>query len=287
MVAPDLFVSAVAVGTLPTLAMAVALGLALGIAIGILIGSRRADRKSCERRERERSAEQDERSAMMGTFGSGLAHELKTPLSTLEINLQLLLEEWKDPQTDRERRGFRRVESIQRASRKIDEILKAFVRFAKDPRPTLQPVALPPLIQEILETDFPEALSAAGRLGQIQISYQIDPGLPRVNADPTLLRQVLVNLLLNGVEAIEGEGRITVGAETRGSHVVLRVSDTGRGIPPELRDRIWDMYFTTKPSGIGMGLPIARRIVEAHGGKIEFESDGGTTFRVFLPVIRG
>lgn len=223
----------------------------------------------------------------MGTFGSGLAHELKTPLSTLDINLQLLAEEWKDPQTDRERRGARRIEAIQRASRKIDEILKAFVRFAKDPRPAFRPVAVPALIQEILEKDLPEALSASGRLGQIQVSYQVEPGLPRIQADPTLLRQVLLNLLLNGVEAIEGKGQVTVGAETRGGEVMLRVSDTGRGIAPEHRERVWDMYFTTKPSGIGMGLPIARRIVEAHGGRIEFESNGGTTFRVFLPVSRG
>lgn len=261
-----------------------AAALAVGVVLGFALGARLAARRAFVNRDRERSAERNERSALMGTFGSGLAHELKTPLSTLDINLQLLSEEWKDPQTERERRGARRIEAIQRASRKIDEILKAFVRFAKDPRPSLRPVALPALIQEILEKDMPEALTAAGRLGQIQLSYHFEPGLPRVQADPILLRQVLLNLLLNAVEAIDGEGRVTVAAEARGAEVVLRVSDTGRGIAPEHRQRVWDMYFTTKPSGIGMGLPIARRIVEAHGGRIDFESNGGTTFRVFLPV---
>ena len=266
--------------------VAALLSAAVGIAIGLAVGARIVRRRTGAQREVERSVERDERSALMGAMGSGLAHELKTPLSTLEINLQLLNEEWRQPETERERRAHRRLESIQRSIRKIDEILKSFVRFAKDPRPNRQPTPAGPLLQEILEKDFPEALSALGRLGKIHVSYELSPDLPRLDVDVPLIRQVLMNLLINAVESIEGEGRVTLGADARGEEVVLRVSDTGRGIAPEHRERVWDMYFTTKPSGIGLGLPLARRIVEAHGGRIDFETNGGTTFRVYLPVKR-
>jgi len=258
----------------------------VGVATGLAVAARVVRRRTGAQRDAERSVERDERSALMGAMGSGLAHELKTPLSTLEINLQLLEEEWRKPETERERRAHRRLETIQRSIRKIDEILTSFVRFAKDPRPNRQPTPAGPLLQELLEKDFPEALATMGRLGKIHVTYDISPELPKIDVDVPLIRQVLMNLLINAVESIEGEGRVTLGAEASGGEVVLRVSDTGRGIAPEHRERVWDMYFTTKPSGIGLGLPLARRIVEAHGGRIEFETNGGTTFRVYLPVKR-
>lgn len=267
--------------------MAALAGLAVGYAVGSTISGRRAKAAGESRLRKTIESERDARVTLLGTIGAGLGHELKTPLSTLEVNLQLLREEWSDPQTDRERRSARRIDALERSVRKIGEIVQSFVRFAREAKPRPEPVSVNEFIREILEKELPEILSSRGRLGRIHVSYELNPDLPRVPIDAPLLKQVLSNLLANAVESIEGEGRITLGTRLDGDRVEIVVSDSGRGIPRAHADRVWDVYFTTKPSGIGLGLPIARRIVEAHGGSIRFDSNGGTRFTISLPVKDG
>lgn len=265
-----------------------AAGAVAGFAAGYMVGTRKVRAEAQKQVDRAIQNEQETRATLLGTIGGGLGHELKTPLSTLQVNLQLLHEEWSSPQTDREQRSRRKIEALQRSAQKIEQIVRAFVRFAKEAKPKPEATEINDFVREILEKDLPEILNARNQMGEIRVSYDLESGLPSVALDRALLRQVLTNLLSNAVESIEGQGTVTLATRTAGDRVEITITDTGSGVPDDLRDRIWDVYFTTKPSGIGLGLPIARRIVEAHGGTIRLESaDGGTRFVISLPVKRG
>ena len=127
----------------------------------------------------------------------------------------------------------------------------------------------------------------AGRARRTKLGRRVRPnGLGRLRADPALLRQALLNLALNGCQAMPNGGKLTMGAKTaKDRRVALTIEDTGVGIPAEQLDRIFDLYFTTKSEGSGIGLSIVYRIVQLHGGEIEVQSiEGrGTTFRMLLP----
>ena len=147
-----------------------------------------------------------------------------------------------------------------------------------------EPVNLNRLFRELMEILAPK-LAEFG----IRPIDEIDPHLPIVEGDPALLRHALLNLVLNACEATEKNGEITLRAERIGGEVAVHVIDRGGGIAPEHRDRIFEAYFSTKPSGTGLGLPTSRRIVEQHGGRLTFESEPGrgSTFTVHLPVHEG
>jgi signal transduction histidine kinase len=238
------------------------------------------------KKEDEARLQEAARTAAMGSMGAGLAHELKTPLSTIDINLQLLQEEWANPVSDREARSAKRVQVIARSVAKINEIIRSFVRFAQDKVLKREPVDLNELIQVTLESDIGDVIKAQNRVGQIQITCDFQPDLPKASLDRVLIRQVLINLITNAVEAITGRGAINIRTWSDPGKVHVAVSDTGHGIAPEHLDKIWNLYFTTKPSGIGMGLPIVKRFVEAHQGTIRAENSKGqgATFTFSLPV---
>lgn len=238
------------------------------------------------KKEDESRVEEAARTAAMGSMGAGLAHELKTPLSTIDINLQLLQEEWANPVTDREARSAKRIQVIARSVAKINEIIRSFVRFAQDKVLKREPVDLNELVQETLESDIGDVIKAQNRVGQIQITCDLGPDLPKVSVDRVLIRQVLINLLTNAIEAISNRGAINIRTWPDGGRVNVAVSDTGHGIAPEHADKMWNLYFTTKPSGIGMGLPIVKRFIEAHQGTIRAESPRGkgATFIFSLPI---
>jgi signal transduction histidine kinase len=223
--------------------------------------------------------------AAMGTLGAGLAHELKTPLSTIEINLQLLQEEWSNPVTEREVRASRRLQAMSRSMTKINEIIRSFVRFATDRPLKREAVELNHLVQELLDSELGDLLTDRRAVGRIDVTCDPAKELPPAKLDRVLIRQALFNLISNAIEAIPGPGRIRLRTWSDDRSVHVSVEDTGQGIAPENLDRIWNLYFTTKPSGIGMGLPIVKRLVEAHGGRVRVESRAGegSTFTISLP----
>lgn len=227
---------------------------------------------------------EDRTAALMGTLAGGLAHEIKTPLSTLDMNLQLLEEEWRNPVSEREQRSYRKVLALRRSVQKLEEILRAFIRFAQEHKLHLEPVSLNAIIDDLLEHDLKEYAVRQGR--SIQVVRDLSPALPRVSADRALIRQAVLNLLLNAVDAIEREGCITVRTGHRDGFAELTVADDGAGIPVDNLPKIWNLYFTTKPSGIGLGLPTTKRIVEAHHGTIDVASQPGrgTSFTIRLPL---
>jgi signal transduction histidine kinase len=155
------------------------------------------------------------------------------------------------------------------------------VRFIRPEELQLQPVNAESLINEVIALVEPDV-----RRNGVVCRAEVPNGLPELRADPALLRQALLNLALNGCQAMPGGGKLTMGVRTvKDRRVSLTVEDTGMGIPADKLDRIFDLYYTTKAEGSGIGLSIVYRIVQLHGGEIEVQSTvgRGTAFRVLLP----
>jgi len=279
----------------------------LGLAAGLLaavpaawLWGRRIERRVRDAETRARSAE---RLAEIGTMTSGLAHEIKNPLSTLGLNAQLLEEDLEiiaasldDPDAlDRIGRARRRFESLGREANRLREILEDFLRFAGRIRLNRQPADAHRMIQELVDFFEPQA-SADG----VTLRTQLDAQPPTLVADVPLLKQALLNLLINAVQAMADarqRGKPHGGADllmirTNRRRVFGRdqlcidVIDTGPGMPDDVRQRVFEPYFSTKSGGTGLGLPTTRRIIEEHGGSVAVHAEPGrgTDFAVTLPV---
>lgn len=249
---------------------ALAAGIGLGMAVQYLRSKRRLaqERESADLVSRRKKGE--EQIALMGTLASGFAHELRNPLSTLRINLQLLHEEWQHAVTDREQRCSRKIEVLLRETDRLNQILDNFLRFAAGHELRKEPVQLNRIVEELCTFIAPQTERAG-----IQIQKRFDPALPDLHADPGLLRQAITNLILNAQQAMPEGGVLSLRTDTLPGRVRLHVQDSGTGIPAEIRHRVFDIYFSTKPSGTGLGLPITKKIVEEHGGTITIQSEPG------------
>jgi len=215
------------------------------------------------------------------TLAAGLAHEIKNPLGTINLNLQLLLEDWSQPSTPREKRTLKRLRTLQRETARLHGILEDFLRFARARNPEPRPCDLNETVREILDFVAPQAT----RQG-IEIRTALANDLPAVNADPKLLKQAILNLVINAEEAMPDGGELIVRTSANDQAVRLDITDTGSGIPDHILPKIFDLYYSTKDGGTGLGLPTTRRIVELHNGSIEVESEvnKGTHFTIRLPV---
>lgn len=216
------------------------------------------------------------------TLAAGLVHEIKNPLSTISLNLQLLLEDWEQgAETPRERRTLKRLQVLQRETSRLMAFLEDFLRYAHTMHITPQPCQINALVQELLDLITPKAAQL-----HIQVRSTLAPDLPTIQADPKLLRQALLNILVNAHEAMPQGGELIVKTGPDGSGVQIDITDTGVGIPDHQIGKIFDLYFTTKEGGSGLGLSTTRRIVELHGGTIAVESQvgKGTHFTVRLPL---
>jgi signal transduction histidine kinase len=173
------------------------------------------------------------------------------------------------------------VEIIESEIRRLDEVVQGFLKFSRPEDLRLQPVRVPALFDETVPVIEPEA-----RKNNVRVLVECPPSLPPINGDAGMLRQVVLNLAINACQAMPGGGTLRlVGAPAAKGRVELRVEDTGVGIPPENLQKIFDLYFTTKHHGTGIGLSMVYRIVQLHDGEIEVQSTPGrgTTFRLLLP----
>ena len=264
----------------------VLLGALLGCAAAALVSRRLLARARAEHGARERAgaleqdrARQEEQGALVGTIASGIAHEIRNPLSTLRMNLQLLREDWADPITEREQKGLKRIDVLLRETARLENVVSDFVHFASGHALRLQKTDLNDLAGELLDFLAPQAERA-----RVRLHRDFARPLPSVDADPNLLRQALLNLLVNAQQVMPSGGDLTVRTAENGRFVRLSVRDTGPGIPPEHREKIFNLYFSTKPGGTGLGLPMVKKIVEEHGGEMEVESvpGQGATFTICL-----
>lgn len=226
------------------------------------------------------------RLAFLGTLAGGLAHEVKNPLSTISLNLQLLKEDWEDAVSSKEVRTLKRVEILMREIDRLETIVNDFLKFARGFSLDLQPGKLNDLMQEMVDFLMPEA-----RKLHVRMNPYLDPSLPEVLMDWNYMQKALLNLFHNAFQALEtvekDRREVMVRTRVAPGGVEVEITDTGPGIPPDAREKIYQVFYSTKKGGTGMGLPTARRIVEEHDGTLSVLSDvgKGTSFVIFLPAV--
>jgi len=225
-------------------------------------------------------AQSSQRLAEVGTFTGGLAHEIKNPLSTVLLNLQLLQEDL-DTSDPAHRRLSTRIATVTREAARLRDILDDFLRFAGKIELRREKVDLNAILEELVDFFAPQA-----QLGRVQLRFNPRPERLMVNVDPRLIKQTILNLLINALHAMPGGGELILSASAAGNLAVVDVIDTGSGIPPDAVDKIFQAYYSTKKSGTGLGLAMARRIVREHGGDISVSSDigKGSDFKLTLPL---
>jgi signal transduction histidine kinase len=225
-------------------------------------------------------ARESQRLAELGTLTSGLAHEIKNPLSTIGLNLQLLKEDL--PQDDPHySRVIARLNSVVREASRLKDILDDFMRYAGRIELELVPTKVCDLLEDLVEFFTPQA-----QLARVQLRLNKPPTPLVARIDERHLKQTILNLLLNATQAMTDGGELILSARREGNDAVIDVIDTGPGIAPDRVERIFDAYYSTKPGGTGLGLAIAKRIVEQHGGTIAIQSTlgKGTNFTIRLPL---
>ena len=222
-----------------------------------------------------------ERMAAVGELAAGLAHEIRNPLAAI-VNTATLLED-EDPLTPEERAVI--LEAVKKETRRLNTTLSDFLLFAR-PREIQRQLGD---IRQIVEHVTALLQEARARPGGVQVEVRVDPTIPLFAFDADQLTQVLWNIALNGVEAMQRRGCLILDVGRQNGEVLICISDTGPGIPPEEYWRIFQPFFSKKPGGTGLGLAIAQRIVTAHGGRIELESapEQGSRFTIYLPLVEG
>jgi signal transduction histidine kinase len=226
-----------------------------------------------------------EKLAALGVLAAGVAHEIRNPLTTIKARIYSQTKRLTPDSLEHKDAQFIKAE-IDR----LERIVKDILQFARPGEPRLEPVPTAAFLQSIQEEMAPEL-----KLSNIALRLEASENLT-ANIDVAQIKQVLINLIRNAAESMVDNGTITLRARAkflpfaprRASAVALEVEDTGPGIPSHVQARIFDPFFTTKESGTGLGLAIAERIVQRHGGVLEFRTQmqRGTTFSVTLPAFR-
>jgi signal transduction histidine kinase len=215
-------------------------------------------------------------------LAGGFIHEVKNHVSTLNLNLQLLADDFADPQNPRERRAKQRIDRVRNQAEKLVQISNDFLRFVRGRSLKTESTRIDDLAAELVDFFGPTAKAA-----NIDIRLYAAPGVPPALLDRDLFRQALLNLMLNAEQAIPDGGEIVLQTRSEGDTVCLDVIDTGKGIDPADLPKLFRPFHTTKPGGTGLGLATARKIVRAHGGEIEVQSEPGrgTKFTIRVPKV--
>ena len=212
-----------------------------------------------------------------------LAHEIRNPLSSLDIHVQLLDEDMASLAPQVREQLTPRLEIIHGELHRLEGIVERFLRLAGPAGVDLEPVEIPRILTHVCELLRPEAAAR-----EIEVLARVEGLLPPVMADPVRLTQVLLNLVINALQAVERKGRVEVSAVLADGMVCVAVSDNGPGIPPDKLVSIFEPYFTTKAEGSGLGLWIAQQIATAHGGNLQAQNRpaGGAVLTMRLPLKR-
>jgi len=279
-------------------------GFFLGIAIGLLLAipgawafSRRTERKV---KQLEREARANERLAEQATMTRGLAHEIKNPLSTIGLNVQLLQEDAADIERAAEDQSAiaeqagkvrRRLGTLGREAVRLREILEDFLRFAGRMELDKEPVDINALVDELAVFYEPQA-SEAG----INLRTQLNAQPATAKADASLLKQATLNLMINATHAMAdakkdtqpngGANELILRTTRDADTLCIHVIDTGPGIAQDVKAKLFEPYFSTKRTGTGLGLPTTRRIIEEHGGELTLHTElgKGSEFTIELPT---
>jgi signal transduction histidine kinase len=244
-----------------------------GERIGALLTMR--DAESVHRIENE--IELSRRLAAIGRLTSGVAHEVKNPINAIVVHLELLREKMREIDPDTRRH----MDIIGREIHRLDRVVQMLVDFNRPVELRLTDFDLRRLIEDVALLASPEAARQGVKL-ETQLT---DEPLP-VRADNDLIKQALLNVVLNGVQAMSNGGVLSITARHYDMAAAIEVRDQGGGIPPEVQDKVFNLYFTTKKTGSGIGLAMSYRVLQLHNGAIDFltEVGRGTTFRLVLPM---
>jgi signal transduction histidine kinase len=219
------------------------------------------------------------RLAAISRISGGVAHEIKNPLNAIALRLDLLRarvmagapEEGLTPEID----------VLSSEVRRLDRVVKTFLDFSRPVEVRLTEVDLAALAKDVTNLMTPQA-----RVAGIQVTYEDPDGPALMRGDGDLLKQAILNLVVNATEAMKKGGHLRVSVSREGDSVAIEVADDGPGIPPEVRDKVFQLYFTTKERGSGIGLAMTYRAVQLHNGTVDFASDGeGTKFRLQFPAL--
>jgi PAS domain S-box-containing protein len=244
-----------------------------GERIGALLTMR--DAESVRRIENE--LELSRRLAAIGRLTQGVAHEVKNPINAIVVHLELLREKMRqiDPNTQRH------MDIIGNEIHRLDRVVQTLVDFNRPVELRLTSFDLRRLVEEVVMLASPEAA-----LQGVAVKTRIAPQALPIKADSDLVKQALLNVVLNGVQAMEHGGALTIAARREDSTALIEVHDQGKGIAPAIQDKVFNLYFTTKKSGSGIGLAMSYRVLQMHSGSLDFTTElgAGTTFRLLLPL---
>lgn len=250
-----------------------------GVRFGVVL----ALEEISELRRAEHGAWQVEKMSALGRLAASVAHEVCNPLSAIDIQLQLLQQDLATLGGEVAQRADRRLDIARTEMRRLEGIVRNFLRFSRPPALHLQRMSPNDLVRHIHALVEPEA-----RERRIELILDLDDSVPPIVADENLLSQALLNILINAFQVVQAEPRVVLRSrlDLARRQAVLAIEDNGTGIPPDCLERIFEFYYTTKEEGTGLGLSIAQRIVHQHGGTVEVDSQEGvgTTVAMHLPL---
>jgi signal transduction histidine kinase len=237
-----------------------------------------------ERKRLEQANLQAERLAMVGTIAAEVAHEVRNPLGSIKLNLDLIgkqIETLAETSRHPAEEGRTLVHEMREEVHRIQRVIEDYLRFARLRNPQRKPVSL----NEFLEQKLAFMGSAFENAG-VRLHTDFDAGLKTINADAEQLWEALLNLVRNSLEAMPRGGALAISTRKRAGEVSLSVADTGQGMSEEDLKQVFVPFFTTKPRGTGLGLPLTQQILHAHGAVLECASIAGkgTTFTIRFPL---
>lgn len=216
-------------------------------------------------------------------LAGGLAHEIKNPLSTIRLNMELLEEDLEDlPDSPVQKRALKKVETIKRESLRLEDLLNEFLDFARAHRLEFSAADPNKEMKEILDFFRPKAKESG-----IEMIEFFTSDLPTIRIDKRSFHRAVLNLLLNSLQAMSDGGQLLIRTRLCGSEVAIDLIDTGCGMDHNMIQKIFDPFFSTKRGGSGLGLPTVRKIIEGHGGRIAIQSEPGqgTQFTLTFPSL--
>ncbi len=241
--------------------------------VGTLVTLREAE----PRRQIESQIDVSTRLAAISRLTSGAAHEIKNPLNSIALHVELLKGKLEDSEL-----GMEEIDVISREITRLDRVVRSFLDFTRPVELEVHPFDLAGLLDELASLVRPDAENQG-----CEVVLERCPKSAPVRGDRDLLEQAILNVMINGVQAMPDGGRLTLALERSGADWLLTIRDEGEGIPADLRDKIFQLYFTTKGKGSGIGLAMTFRVVQLHGGTIEFASEPGegAEFRLQIPAL--
>ncbi len=217
-----------------------------------------------------------DRLSALGELSAGMAHEIRNPLGSIKGAVEILKDDYSPDEAK-----YEFIQILLKETDRLNNILQEFLSFAKPKQPELQRADLNDSVESVLTLTTQQARKAG-----VRVEKKLDPAIGEQSLDAGLLKQALLNLILNAIQAMPGGGVLSVETRRQAGAVEIRVADTGTGIPEENRKKLFSPFFTTRKNGTGLGLAITYRIIENHHGKIDVASEPGkgTTFTITIPI---